>query len=208
MWRTSVQNRHAPYSLTPMEDEQVKSMKSVARRGALISVAAVSTIALAACSAGQITQTSSQVAAVDGTQADTENGTIAVRDVTVHFTDKGEAGVKFTAINQDNSNARHTLKSITVGGEKAVITGDTTINSDCSLVGDVPSEVAKLTKPKNICIEYVSTSIANTGLAAGGNKEVVFSFDSGTITTTATISTPVVESGTQDREVGGHAAAH
>ncbi|WP_031270605.1 MULTISPECIES: hypothetical protein [Corynebacterium] len=189
-----------------MEDEQVKSMKSVARRGALISAAAVSTVTLAACSAGQITQTSSQVAAVDGTQADTENGTIALRDVTVHLTDKGEAGVKFTAVNQDNSNARHTLKSITVGGEKAVITGETTINSDCSLVGDVPSELTKLTKPKNICIEHVSTTIANTGLAVGGNKEVVFTFDSGTITTTATISTPVVESGTQDREVGAHNA--
>lgn len=47
----------------------MKSLNLAARRGALVTVAAASALALASCSAGQVTQTSSQVAAVDGNQA-------------------------------------------------------------------------------------------------------------------------------------------
>lgn len=94
----------------------MKSLNSVARRGAIMTVAAASALALASCSAGQITQTSSQVAAVDGNQAAAESGAVVVRDVTVHLTEEGEAGVKFTAINQDTENVSHNLESVTVDG--------------------------------------------------------------------------------------------
>ncbi|WLF42521.1 hypothetical protein Q6D62_10320 [Corynebacterium diphtheriae] len=191
-----------------MEDAHVKSLKSAARRGAMISVAAASALALASCSAGQITQTSDQVAAVDGSEIDNANGTIALRDVTISLTEQGQAGVKFTAINQDNSNKEHVLKSITVDGTKATIDGDTKLASDCSIVGGIKAEMSRLTEPKSGCITHVITSVENKGLAVGGSKNVVFSFDSGDIALDATIAAPVLESGQHDRQVGGEHANH
>ncbi|MBG9343268.1 hypothetical protein ACQX2R_05855 [Corynebacterium diphtheriae] len=191
-----------------MEDVHVKSLKSAARRGAMISVAAASALALASCSAGQITQTSDQVAAVDGSEIDNANGTIALRDVTISLTEQGQAGVKFTAINQDNSNKEHVLKSITVDGTKATIDGDTKLASDCSIVGGIKAEMSRLTEPKSGCITHVITSVENKGLAVGGSKNVVFSFDSGDIALDATIAAPVLESGQHDRQVGGEHANH
>ncbi|MHC9564484.1 hypothetical protein ACQQ60_07800 [Corynebacterium diphtheriae] len=191
-----------------MEDVHVKSLKSAARRGAMISVAVASALALASCSAGQITQTSDQVAAVDGSEIDNANGTIALRDVTISLTEQGQAGVKFTAINQDNSNKEHVLKSITVDGTKATIDGDTKLASDCSIVGGIKAEMSRLTEPKSGCITHVITSVENKGLAVGGSKNVVFSFDSGDIALDATIAAPVLESGQHDRQVGGEHANH
>ncbi|OWM39346.1 hypothetical protein [Corynebacterium diphtheriae] len=191
-----------------MEDVHVKSLKSAARRGAMISVAAASALALTSCSAGQITQTSDQVAAVDGSEVDNANGTIALRDVTISLTEQGQAGVKFTAINQDNSNKEHVLKSITVDGTKATIDGDTKLASDCSIVGGIKAEMSRLTEPKSGCITHVITSVENKGLAVGGSKNVVFSFDSGDIALDATIAAPVLESGQHDRQIGGEHANH
>ncbi|OWM96366.1 hypothetical protein [Corynebacterium diphtheriae] len=191
-----------------MEDVHVKSLKSAARRGAMISVAAASALALVSCSAGQITQTSDQVAAVDGSEVDNANGTIALRDVTISLTEQGQAGVKFTAINQDNSNKEHVLKSITVDGTKATIDGDTKLASDCSIVGGIKAEMSRLTEPKAGCITHVITSVENKGLAVGGSKNVVFSFDSGDIALDATIAAPVLESGQHDRQIGGEHANH
>ncbi|MHC9584174.1 hypothetical protein ACQQ62_05900 [Corynebacterium diphtheriae] len=191
-----------------MEDVHVKSLKSAARRGAMISVAAASALALVSCSAGQITQTSDQVAAVDGSEVDNANGTIALRDVTISLTEQGQAGVKFTAINQDNSNKEHVLKSITVDGTKASIDGDTKLASDCSIVGGIKAEISQLTEPKAGCITHVITSVENKGLAVGGSKNVVFSFDSGDIALDATIAAPVLESGQHDRQIGGEHANH
>ncbi|WP_047262877.1 hypothetical protein [Corynebacterium mustelae] len=191
-----------------MEDEHVKPLKISARRGAVICVAAASGFFLAACSAGQITQTSDQVAAVDGASADSEDGTVVVRDVTVHVTKDGEAGVKFTAINQDVTNTTHELKSISVDGTEVTIDGETSIKPQCSLVADIESEMDLLTEPKNVCVSHVITSMENPGFALAGNKEVTFTFDNAEIITMATVSEPVLVSGSQDRETGAEKHSH
>lgn len=186
-----------------MEDEHVKSLKATARRGALISVAAASALALASCSAGQITQTSSQVAAVDGAAGSTSDNAVAVRDVTVIVTSEGETGLKFTAVNQDPSDKDHTLKSVTVGGEKVTLSGDTTFASDTSLVADVASQIENLPQGDTGNLKYVKTSLTNNGLAIGGTKDVVFTFDDGEASVTATIAEPPLKSGTENRDVTG-----
>jgi uncharacterized protein cgl2664/cg2949 len=191
-----------------MEDEHVKPLKTVARRGALITVATACTLVLASCSAGQITQTSNQVAAVDGASANAEDNTIAVRDVTVLVTDAGETGVKFTAINQDTTDTTHTLESVTIGDEKVTISGKASIAPNCNLVADIASEIKKIPEAKDGCITYLTTSATNPGFALGGNQEVTFTFDNTTITTTATVSSPVVTSGEVDRTTGAEAHKH
>lgn len=77
----------------------MQPLKTAARRGAIISVTALSALALASCSAGHITQTSQKVAAVDGSSAATEDGAVAVRDVTIQVEpDSGETSLKFVAV--------------------------------------------------------------------------------------------------------------
>ncbi|SJM69841.1 hypothetical protein FM102_13475 [Corynebacterium glutamicum] len=189
-----------------MEDESVKSLNLAARRGALVTVAAASALALASCSAGQVTQTSSQVAAVDGNQAGSANDPVLVRDVTVHLTTDGEAGVKFTAINQDTTHTSHTLESVTVDGEEVELDDAEPIERNCSLVADIQSELDLIEEPEVGCIQHVATSLDNPGFAYGGVVPVEFVFDTGTITIDATVSAPVLESGVENREVGGDTA--
>ncbi len=186
----------------------MKPLKTVARRGALISVAIASALALASCSAGQITQTSDQVAAVDGASADSEDGTIVVRDVTVQVADNGESGLKFTAINQDLSDATHTLESVTIGDEEVSLSGETSMKSNCNIVADIASEIKKIPQAESDCISQVTTSVDNPGFAVGGNQEVVFTFDNASITVLATVSAPVVNSGEHDRDTGAGESAH
>ncbi|MDO4929316.1 MAG: hypothetical protein Q3976_09735 [Corynebacterium sp.] len=186
-------------------------MKTTIRRGLTLSVLTASALALSACSAGQITQTSDQVAAVDGASADSENNEIALRDVTVHMTaDGATAGVKFTAVNQNPANEEHTLTRVTVNGSVADFDGNTTIPAQGSLVSDIPAEIEDLTKADDMHISYVANTVANDDFAFGGNQTVVFTFDNSfDIEVVATVSEPQPVSGTLDREAGeGDQEAH
>ena len=189
----------------------MKSLNSAARRGAIMTVAALSALALASCSAGQVTQTSTQAAAVDGANADSENGEIAVRDVTIHVTEEGEAGLKFTAINQDTSHTTHTLESVRVDGIEVEMDAPVSLERECALVADIQEELDQLVEPEAGCTEHVATSIENPGFAYGGNLPVEFVFDTGTLTVDAAISAPLLESGTVNREHGeggAHEGSH
>ncbi|PKF69367.1 hypothetical protein [Corynebacterium mastitidis] len=194
-----------------MEDNPVKSLKSVARRGGVISAVALSALALASCSAGQVTQTSSQVAAVDGASAHSEDDTVALRDVTVIVEDSGEAALKFTAINQDTTPTPHRLQSVSVNGKPVRVEQTTEIKPGCSLVADSAAGIADLNTDKDAgCIDYTVTSVENSNFAPGGNAEVEFLFDAGSIPVTATISAPNLDSGTVTRDFdryGKHAPA-
>ena len=96
------------------------TLKSVVRRGALATVAAASAVALAACGAGQISQTANQVAAVDGAQNVQEAvpGGVAIRDAHIIVDpESGDAALKFSVTNQERSNdAVYTLESVEVEG--------------------------------------------------------------------------------------------
>lgn len=178
----------------------MKSLKSVARRGGAVSVAAASALLLAACSAGQITQTSSQVAAVNGASAQTEDGSIAVRDVTVLLDESGQAALKFTATNQDYDMREHQLQSAEVDGQAVQLGSVKPMGYNTSIVGDSAEGLQKMPQSDSETIQYVETSLNNRDFAYGGNLPVTFTFDSGTIETVATISAPTVESGQTDSD--------
>ncbi|MDO5671148.1 MAG: hypothetical protein Q4G50_14250 [Corynebacterium sp.] len=185
-----------------MEDTQVKSLKSAARRGGIISAAALSALALASCSAGQVTQTASQVAPVNGAEANSEDGTIAVRDVTIIVDDAGEAALKFTAINQDTSMTEHTLESISVDGNDVAF-DSTTLGRDCVLYGDSAQALENTPQSENTgCIEYTETTLANEDYAIGGNVPVTFTFDTGELEVFAAVAAPQLPAGSFSREPG------
>lgn len=177
----------------------VKSLNPVARRGVAVAIAAVSALGLAACSAGQITQTSSQVAAVDGASGENENGAVTVQDVTVVLDENGQAAVKFVASNQDYAMKDHTLSSISVNGQSVTMDSADAIKYNCSLVGDSADGLEAMPQAESGCIQYVETSLDNQDFAYGGNVPVQFNFDTGTIEVVATVSAPTLASGHSDR---------
>ena len=181
-----------------MEDTPVKSLKRVAAAA----VAGCATLALVGCSAGQITQTSNQVAAVDGASASTEDGSVSVHDVTVVLAEDGQAALKFTATNQDTSMKDHTLKSVDVDGQNVAISGNSSIAYNCALVADSKDGLERMPQDKNDnCIEYTATTLANDDFAYGGNVPVTFNFDTGSLDVVATVSAPTLASGQVDREI-------
>ena len=179
-----------------MEDTPVKSLKRVAAAA----VAGCATLALVGCSAGQITQTSNQVAAVDGASASTEDGSVAVQDVTVVLAEDGQAALKFTATNQDTAMKDHTLRSVKVNGTPANVQGAEPIGYNCVLVADAAESLANVPQSEDACIQYVPTTVANDDFAYGGTVPVEFDFDSGSVTVDATVSAPLLESGQVERE--------
>lgn len=184
----------------------MKSLKSAARRGGIVSAAALSALALASCSAGQITQTSSQVAAVNGAEGNSEDGTVAVRDVTIIVDDAGEAALKFTAINQDTTMTEHTLESIDVNGNAVEFEG-ASLGRDCVLVGDSAERLEVTPQSDGIgCIEYTETSLTNDDFAVGGNIPVTFSFDSGDVEVVAAVAAPQLPAGSFVRPESAEAA--
>lgn len=206
--------------------------KSVARRGGIATVAAGSALALAACGAGQISQTANQVAAVDGaanTQAAVPGG-VAVRDAHVVVYPDGTAGVKFSVANEERGGDEYTLVSVEVEGAGEVdlspvaqtptaerLSDDAlTIPRDCSIVADADRQVAELADTAEgnpACISYVGTTVDAGSLAgaetsaAGGNRLITFVFTSdkgGTerIELHGTVSAFIPEAGVLDREHG------
>ncbi|MFC3850426.1 hypothetical protein ACFORJ_09670 [Corynebacterium hansenii] len=180
------------------------TLKSVVRRGALATVAAASAVALAACGAGQVSQTANQVAAVDGAQneQDAIPGGVAIRDAHIVVDpESGDAALKFSVTNQERANdVVYTLKSIDVEGVgdvkltpvastksyEAAKKGDRSIPRDCQLVADYAGAVEKYSKAaaaNQACITYMSTSLDSKTLtgektsAAGENRNVTFTFE-------------------------------
>ncbi|WP_096877732.1 hypothetical protein [Corynebacterium bouchesdurhonense] len=172
----------------------MKSLKPVAA----LSVA--SALALTGCSAGQITQTSSQVAAVDGATGFTENRELSVQDVTVVLDENGQAALKFVATNQDRTEAEHQLVSAEVDGAKVNLGSAKTIGYNCNLVADSQDGLDRIPEAKDACIQYVPNSVQNKDFAYGGNVPVKFNFDAGSIEVTATVSAPGVPSGEREMD--------
>lgn len=167
----------------------MKSLKPVAA----LSVA--SALALAGCSAGQITQTSDQVAAVDGASGSTEGKEISVQDVTVVLADSGQAALKFVVTNQDRTQADHKLVSAEVDGQKVQMSTPKEIGYNCSVVGDSAEGLERAPEAKDACIQYIPTTVENKDFAYGGNVPVKFNFDKGSVEVSATVSAPTLASG-------------
>ncbi|WP_075727574.1 hypothetical protein [Corynebacterium aquilae] len=176
------------------------SRTAVARRVAVAALVGVSAASLAACSAGQITQTSDQVAAVDGNSANSENNTVAVRDVTVVIEQNNAAALKFTAVNQDPKNVDHVLKTVTINDMDVDLPGaPIAIKPGCSLVAGPASMVDEMPNTDGVCINYIAVPVENVGFAAGGNQNVTFEFDSGNLELPATVNGVVLPAGVEER---------
>lgn len=172
----------------------MKSLKPLA------AVAVASALALTGCSAGQITQTSSQVAAVDGATAFTDGNEISVQDATLVLAEDGQAALKFSVTNQDKNEEDHVLEGVTVDGSPVQLSGAKPIPYNGVLVADSAQGLKAMPKSDEGSIQYVATTVENQDFAYGGNVPVKFQFDNAVLDIDVTVSAPTLESGEVERE--------
>ena len=179
----------------------MQSLKSAARRGAIISVTAVSALALASCSAGQITQTADKVAAVDGASASTDDNKVAVRDVTILVEPDGSAALKFSAVNQGYDTDVISLESVKVDGQRVEMDKAQPLHRDQSIIADSQKNLDATTQQDSENVQYIATSLKNDDFGYAGDRPVTFEFSNGSIDVDATIAATQMQSGEFDRDV-------
>ena len=179
----------------------VQSLKSAARRGAIISVTAVSALALASCSAGQVAQTAEKVAAVDGASASTEDNKVAVRDVTILVEPNGTAALKFTAVNQGYDTDVISLESVEVDGQRVEMDKAQPLHRDQSIIADSQKNLDATTQQDSETVQYIATTLKNDDFGYAGDRPVTFEFSNGSIDVDATIAATQMQSGEFDRDV-------
>lgn len=179
----------------------MQSLKSAARRGAIISVTAVSALALASCSAGQITQTADKVAAVDGASASTDDNKVAVRDVTILVEPDGSAALKFSAVNQGYDTDVISLESVEVDGQRVEMDKAQPLHRDQSIIADSQKNLDATTQQDSESVQYIATKLKNDDFGYAGDRPVTFEFSNGSVDVDATIAATQMQSGEFDRDV-------
>ena len=179
----------------------MQSLKSAARRGAIISVTAVSALALASCSAGQITQTADKVAAVDGASASTDDNKVAVRDVTILVEPDGSAALKFSAVNQGYDTDVISLESVKVDGQRVEMDKAQPLHRNQSIIADSQKNLDATTQQDSETVQYIATSLKNDDFGYAGDRPVTFEFSNGSIDVDATIAATQMQSGEFARDV-------
>ncbi|WP_072686868.1 copper chaperone PCu(A)C [Rhodococcus marinonascens] len=200
--------------------------KSTRRVATAVALAAGAALTLSACSSGQITQTSSQVAAVNGNSAD--SGSIALRNVHVVYPNSdeysiepgGNAVLAFTAINNNESVADRLTgistdfaQSVTIG----TATGGLEIAPHTSLAAGPPvqafedSLVALNQSDENADaptrVLLVTLDDLNEGVRPGLTFPVTFTFENaGDVTVSVPVDAgPETERHVSDKSPGGEA---
>ena len=167
------------------------AFKSVLRRSALITVSAASAVALAACGAGQISQTANQHPAVDGAMNGGEDaagkgaentnsalGFVNIRDAHILVDpEAGTAGLKFSASNQHRATESvYTLKSVTVEGigevELKKVAETPSFAKAAKGENSLPRECQIVAGPKSVIDPLAKTAKDNTGCIAYYTNEL------------------------------------
>lgn len=167
------------------------AFKSVLRRSALVTVSAASAVALAACGAGQISQTANQHPAVDGAMNGGEDaagkgaentnsalGFVNIRDAHILVDpEAGTAGLKFSASNQQRAaESVYTLKSVTVEGigevELKKVAETPSFAKAAKGENSLPRECQIVAGPKSVIDPLAKTAKDNTGCIAYYTNEL------------------------------------
>jgi len=190
-----------------MEERIVKTLKAqplktTFARGALALVAAGSALALSACGAGQITQTSSQVAAVNGAHGNA--GHADVQDVSVVVGPDNTLALKFTVTNEDEKGQAVKIESVKVDGKEVSGINNAEIPAGGSLVGDGKFAMEDLETKGQAQLKYATTSIKGLqDVYVGGHKKVTFKMNVGEVELNAPVNGYVPESGKLHRDEDG-----
>lgn len=135
--------------------------------GAAVIGAMIAALALAGCSAGQVTQTSSQVPAVGG--ANSGVGQIAVRDVQIEFADQVEGGNVYAR--GGNAPLRMTIVNAGAGPDRLVsVTSPVASSVQISGVTTIPGgQALDVEGEPVVAAEPVEETGEETGEESGGS---------------------------------------
>ncbi|MDK8870516.1 hypothetical protein [Corynebacterium macclintockiae] len=190
-----------------MEERIVKTLKAqplktTFARGALALVAAGSALALSACGAGQISQTSSQVAAVNGAHGNA--GHADVQDVSVVVGPDNTLALKFTVTNEDEKGKAVKVESVKVDGKEVSGLDKKEIPAGGSLVADGKFALKDVETKGQSQLQYAETSVKGLkDVYVGGRKKVTFKLNVGTVELNAPVTAYVPESGQLHRDEDG-----
>lgn len=162
-----------------------KSMRLPLALAAQIVACFAAVLALAGCGAGQVTQTDTQVAAIDGSNANL--GGIAIRDVWMPYPQDlngvyptgSDVPLQLTIVNQGD--VPDTLMSVTTpAAAQVLLQGRTTVPPGTSVTTprETGSSAAPTTPPSPLDAGLLRVTLAGTTrpLRAGQNIEVTFVF--------------------------------
>ncbi|MFE3292844.1 hypothetical protein [Rhodococcus sp. NPDC059234] len=159
---------------------------STRRVATAVALAAAAAISLSACSAGQITQTATQVAAVNGNYAN--QGDISLRNVHILFPQSeeyslepgGTAALAFTAVNNDEQRSERLgrittdyAKSVTIAGE----VGGRVIDPQTSLGAGVRAATVLDNPEEPTQLVLVTLDGIKEGVRPGLTVPVTFTFE-------------------------------
>ena len=150
------------------------------RRSALAVLAVGVALGASACSAGQISQTSSQVPAVEGGSAQTQD--LSVNDVRVVLTDAGQAELAFTASYFGTSLGTAegiALERVVVDGKTARLGQAEPLKRGCTMVAS-PSDSVSTSPVDGVCIAYTEATLPEAdGFDNGRSVPAEFTFSNG-----------------------------
>ena len=155
------------------------------RRTALVVLAVGATLGASACSAGQISQTADQVAAVDGGQG--TSGGMSVNDLRVVLpgSGEGEARVGFTiSHNGYGLDEPVSIERVEIDGEEVQFGETAPLERDCSVVAT--TEESEAPPAEGVCIEHVTATLPSADdLTIAQSAPATVSFSSGDVIETS-----------------------
>lgn len=182
------------------------------RRTALVVLAVGAALGASACSAGQITQTTTQVAAVDGGQGSA--GDLHVNDLVVALPESGQGEARLGLVASYTGyglSPSVTIESIRIGDVQAQINEPRPLDRGCSLVFSVRAEVDPNPAGDGVCIGQATATIPAGDFSAGTSLPATINFSNGDqIDMQAGVITAVPEAGqyTRPAEYAGQSEGH
>ena len=171
---TGLRDDHSP------EEPDVTSPNTGLRRTALVVLAVGAALGASACGSGQISQTASQVAAVDGGNGSL--GDLNVNDLQVTLDeDGGDARVGFVAsFSGSGLDEPISLESVEIDGEQAKLGQTKPMERGCTIVVDASENAKPTPAPEGVCLETTTASLpASDDLKIAVSVPATVSFSNG-----------------------------
>lgn len=202
---TGLRDDHFP------EEPDVTSPNTGLRRTALVVLAVGAALGASACSAGQVSQTANQVAAVDGGNGSA--GDLYVNDLVVAVPDEGETRVGFTAsFSGYGLGEEVALDRVEINGTEVQLGEAQPLERGCSLVFLPGENATPEPSPEGVCVEQTTATLPGADdLKIGTSVPATVSFSNGAqIETQAAVIAPVLEAGeyTRPAEYVGESEEH
>lgn len=150
------------------------------RRTALVVLAVGAALGASACSAGQVSQTAYQVAAVDGGQGSA--GDLYVNDLVVVLPEsgEGEAKVGFVASYTGSGLGQSvSLDRVEIDGVEAQVGESQPLDRGCSLVVSSAEGAIPAPAQDGVCVEQTTATMPSGDLAVGTSVPASLTFSNG-----------------------------